>query len=164
MSPPVGAALWREVCEGGVIIDNVFVPQGCDVGSSIYAVHHNEEYFPDSYEFKPDRWIVSEENPKDAVEVARSAFGPFSLGSRGCAGQTMAYMELSNVLAKTIWYFDFRRPEGQLGLVGAGGAGKGNGRHRVGEFQLQDHLTSLHEGPFLQFRCRAGFEKELLEL
>lgn len=32
------------------------------------------------------------------------AFVPFMTGARGCAGKTMAYMEIGLVIAKTIWY------------------------------------------------------------
>lgn len=166
MTPPVGGPLWREVCVGGLVIDSELIPAGYDVSCSTYVIHHSEEIFPNSYTYKPERWIVSGDNPKEVVDRARAAFSPFSLGSRACAGRTMAYMEISDTLAKTIWYLDFRRPvSGHLGRVGEGTEGKGDGRGRVNEFQLMDHLTSSHDGPFLEFRCRAdsgeGFGKEL---
>lgn len=164
MSPPAGGTLWREVCEGGIVIDNQFIPAGYDVGYSIYALHHNEEYFPDSYIFKPERWIESEDNTKEAIEQSRLAFSPFSAGSRGCAGKAMAYKEISNTLAITIWYMDFRRPDGPLGLVGEGVPGSPDGRSVVGEFQLEDHLTSFQDGPYIQFRIRKEVEQELGEL
>ncbi|KAF4636423.1 hypothetical protein G7Y89_g1665 [Cudoniella acicularis] len=160
MSPPAGGTLWREVCEGGVVVDDAYIPAGCDVGCSVYAVHHNEKYFPDSYKYKPERWIA-EDTPKEIIELARLAFNPFSLGPRGCAGKTMAYMELCNTLGRAIWYMDFRRADGPLGLVGAGSSDDKNGRNRVDEFQLQDHLTSSHDGPYIQFSVRKGFEKGL---
>lgn len=165
MSPPISGILWREVCPGGITIDDHFLPPGTDIGVSPYAVHHSEILYPDSYTYKPERWIVSEGNPKEAVERARDAFSPFSLGSRACAGRNMAYMELADAVAKTIWCADFRRAEGPLGLVAAGRPGAKDGRHRVREFQLQEHLTCSHVGPFLQFRGRkeVGGEKMLMD-
>jgi cytochrome P450 len=118
-------------------------------------VQHNEEYFPDSFKFDPERWIVSDINPKERVEMAREAFLPFSMGPRGCPGKTMAYMELSNTMAKALWYFDFRAAEGTLGDVGAGRSDGPKGRQRPKEFQVIDHLTSTHEGPYIQFKLRA---------
>ena len=161
MTPPSPSVLWREVCAAGVLVDSESIPRGYDVGCSTYTIHHNEEYFPDSYTFYPERWIPSAENPKDAVDKARLAFDPFSQGPRACAGKTMAYMEMSNVLAKTVWFMDFRRPDGPLGLIGEGRPGDRKGRHRVKEFQVQDIITSFHDGPFVEFRCREGLEKEL---
>lgn len=163
MSPPISGTLWREVCPGGIHIDGIYLPPGIDVGVNPYAVHHNEDLYPDSYTYKPERWIVSEDNPKETVERGRLAFSPFSLGTRACAGRNMAYMELADAIARTIWYTDFRRAEGPLGQVAAGVPGHRDGRHRVREFQLQEHLTCSHDGPFLQFRGRKGIGEELFK-
>ena len=154
MSPPISGTLWREVCPGGLRIDDEFVRAGVDVGVNPYALHHNEDIYPESYVYKPERWIVSERNSKEAVEAARLAFSPFSLGPRVCAGRNMAYMEIADAIATTIWYTDFRRAEGPLGSVSAGEKGGRDGRHREHEFQLQEHITCSHTGPFLQFRER----------
>ena len=162
LTPPSGGILWREVCTEALLVDNQSIPGGYDVGCSIYTIHHNKEYFPDPHAFKPERWIPSAENPKEDIAKARLAFHPFSIGPRACAGKTMAYMQVSDIIAKTIWYMDFRRPEGPLGLVGEGVKGDRNGRNRVDEFQVQDHITSSHDGPFLEFRCREGFSEEIL--
>ena len=42
MSPPVGTALWREVCEGGVVVGGELIPAGSDVGCSLYSIFHDE--------------------------------------------------------------------------------------------------------------------------
>ena len=57
MSPATPGALWREVLEGGLFLDGHHIPAGYEVATSIYAIHHNEAYFPDSYAFRPERWI-----------------------------------------------------------------------------------------------------------
>jgi cytochrome P450 len=157
MTPPAGGILWREVMPGtgGIMIDGHYVPEGCDVGVTIYGMQHNKCYFPDSFTFDPERWIVSETNPKDRIEMARQALQPFSTGPRGCPGKTMAYMELSNAIAKTLWYFDLRAVEGSLGDIGAGKPEGPLGRRRKKEFQVIDHLTSTHDGPYIQFKLRA---------
>lgn len=161
MSPPITGTLWREVCPGGIVLDNEFIPEGIDVGVSLYAVHHNEALFPDSYTFKPERWIPGEGSSLKTLERARHAFNPFSLGARACAGRNMAYMELSDTLARTIWYLDFRRADGPVGSVGGGVAGARNGRDKVHEFQMHEYLTVHHEGPFLQFRARETIHPQL---
>lgn len=69
-------------------------------------------------------------------------------------GRSLALMELMSVLVHVVWKFDFRIAEGEEGMVGEGGPKKEWGRHRVGEFQLYDHLTAAKEGPVLQFRRR----------
>jgi len=159
MSCPISGTLWREVCAGGITVDNEHIPAGTDIGVNPYAIFHNESVFPSSSVFIPERWIVSESNPQEIVDQARHAFQPFSLGPRSCAGRTMAYMELSNTIAKTCWYLDFKRAEGPLGVVSAGIKGGPKGRDNEKEFQLLEHVTCTHDGPYLQFRLRKGIEK-----
>ena len=154
MSPPAGGAMWREVEAEGVQINDNYIPRGYDVGTSMYAIHHNEDYFPDSYTFRPERWIPNDAVSEKNVQLAHAALNPFSLGSRGCIGKGLAYMELSDVLAMVVWTMEFRRPEGELGTVGEGNPGSLDGRHRLKEFQLEDHLTSTKNGPFVEFRRR----------
>ncbi|MCJ1443830.1 MAG: hypothetical protein MMC23_004330 [Stictis urceolatum] len=160
MSPPISSTLWREILSPGLTLDSDFVPPGVVVGASPYAVHHNPDIFPDPYSFKPERWIESKENPKEVLEKAKHGFSPFSLGSRSCAGRTMAYAELSDTVARTIWWCDFKRAEGDLGKVAEGHEGVRGPRGRKGEFQMFDHITCNHDGPFVVFGRREGLELE----
>jgi cytochrome P450 len=46
-------------------------------------IHHNEEIFPKSYKFKPERWL--EKRPEGAPPLDRYLVS-FSKGSRACLG------------------------------------------------------------------------------
>jgi len=46
-------------------------------------IHHNEEIFPESYKFKPERWL--EKRPEGAPSLDRYLVS-FSKGSRQCLG------------------------------------------------------------------------------
>jgi cytochrome P450 len=46
-------------------------------------IHHNEDIFPDSYTFKPERWL--EKRPDGAPPLDRYLTS-FSKGSRQCVG------------------------------------------------------------------------------
>ena len=156
MSPPTSGAPWREVQDGGVLVDGELFPSGCDVGCCLYALHHNEAYFPDSFTFAPERWITGESFvSKDQRERAANAVKPFSLGPRGCAGKSLALLELSLTTAKVLWAMDFRRAAGPQGDLGQGALGSSEGRHRPKEYQLFTHITSSGHGPVLQYRRRA---------
>ncbi|KAI0453471.1 cytochrome P450 [Xylaria acuta] len=160
MSPPVPGALWRMQDPGDeqpLVIDGHVVPKGTLMGVSIYAIHHNEEYFPDSFAFKPERWLAagtSSSEEEAAAKRMHDAFAAFSTGSRSCAGKPLAYMESSLVLAKTLWYFDFESAPGKLGEVGGGNPDGPPGRSRLDEYQLGDIFTASHDGPYLMFRPR----------
>ncbi|KAI0168398.1 hypothetical protein BJ166DRAFT_590842 [Pestalotiopsis sp. NC0098] len=87
----------------------------------------------------------------------RAAFAPFAFGETGCLGKAMAYHEMSLVVAKTLWYFDFARAPGEAGDLGGGRPGDRDGRHRVDEYQLFDHAVANHDGPNLVFNPRGEY-------
>lgn len=53
------------------------------VGMTSVHIHHNEEIFPESYKFKPERWL--ENRPERAPPLDRYLVA-FSKGSRQCIG------------------------------------------------------------------------------
>lgn len=157
ITPPVSGTLWRELYaderDQPLIIDGHVVPSGTQVGVCIYSLHHNEKYFTDPYSFRPERWLVDDEAQ---IRLQNSAFCPFSVGPRACAGKAMAYLEFSLVVAKTLWAFDFRLAPG--GKSGGGAPGKSHGGRREDEFQLYDIFAAMHVGPELVFTARDGTE------
>ena len=148
LAPSGPGTLWRELIRddtaerGPLIIDGHVVKPGTQVGVCTYAIHHDEEYFPDPFAFKPERWLAD-----DAATRHNAAFAPFSIGSRSCAGKSLAYLEVGLTMAKTLWYFDFDRPAGKLGDIGGGKMGRSGGRGRPDEFQLYDIFTSTWPSP-----------------
>ena len=154
MSPPVGGALWREVCQGGVNIDGRNVPQGYDVGVGIYAIHHNPDYYPDSYSYKPERWIPGEATSKEFVDLARAAFSAFSIGPVGCLGKNLAYLELRVTLAKVLWTLDMKQVADDQPKTPRCGYLDKYKDHRESEYLLRDRFTSWKDGPMMSFRVR----------
>jgi cytochrome P450 len=154
MAPPVPAHIPREVLPGGAVIDGKIFPAGTVVGVSTYALHHNEAYFNDPFTFSPERWIVDPATgvSSDSVAEAQSAFCPFSIGTRGCIGKNMAYMELGLALTYLLWNYDIRAKAGDK--TGEGAPGKAWGRERNDEYQLFDHFVSKRDGPVVEFKAR----------
>lgn len=163
MSPPAPGTLWRELPsnspETHVVIDGHIVPRGTLVGVNTYTIHHNETYFKDPFEFEPERWLMYEkgsEQDNADFKLQQEAFQPFSLGTRACVGKVMANMEMSLLVARTLWYLDFERAggtgidkEGENTLVGEA-RGRLGGREK--EFEIFDQLVTSHNGPLLRFR------------
>jgi cytochrome P450 len=154
IAPASPAPLWREVKTGGAVIDHQVMLAGTNVAATIYAMHHNAEYFPEPYSFRPERWIASMDNPKEKIDAARVAFIPFSTGPRGCVGKPLAMKELTLTLARILWSLDFKMVEGEMGKLGEGGPGLGAGRERRDEYQLKGGFTAGKKGPVVQFRRR----------
>ncbi|KAF2815851.1 benzoate 4-monooxygenase cytochrome P450 [Mytilinidion resinicola] len=148
--PCVSSQFPREVLPGGMTVDDQYIPAGTVVGTSPYALHHNEENYPDSFAFKPERWLGDEES----VARAKSAFNTFSVGQYNCIGKNVAYLAIKLVIAKLLWGYEVRVPE-EVGLIGGGGRGAWKGDlRRENEYQLLDYLVGYREGPIVQFRKR----------
>ncbi|KAJ0349362.1 hypothetical protein COL154_013597 [Colletotrichum chrysophilum] len=66
MHPGVSYPLERIVPEGGVELCGVHLPAGTVVGMNAAVVHRNYEIFgQDADEFRPERWLCSEEQAKN---------------------------------------------------------------------------------------------------
>ncbi|KAI0193892.1 cytochrome P450 [Astrocystis sublimbata] len=135
MSPPIPGTLWRQQAADDTDA-SAFIVDGHVIPSGTY------NYYPEPFKYKPERWL----GPASELLVA------FSTGSRGCPGKSMAYMELSLVLAKALWYFDFKPAPGDLGQVGFDKTGS--------EFRIYDVYISTHDGPWLTFTPRDTFLKD----
>lgn len=161
LAPPVPTHLPREVLKGGLVVDGEFFPEGTVVGTSAYCISHSEEYYPQAWEFRPERWILVEdggEGSKESIKIAKDTFCAFSLGTRGCAGRSVAYLELMLELARCLWLFDIRKAE----RYGAGGVQnklmrereRRWGRPMKDEYQLVERFLVERDGPEVEFRPR----------
>jgi cytochrome P450 len=75
MSPPVSGTTWRQLYDDEdktkpLVVDGHVIPPGTLVGVNTYSLHHNEEYFPDSFTFKPERWLEADEQAKASMNRA----------------------------------------------------------------------------------------------
>lgn len=146
-TPPISGILPRNVLPGGMAIDGHDIPSGTDVGISAYAIHHNAKYYPDPFDYRPERWIISESNTKQDIELAKSAFAPYSIGPRSCIGMPLAYVEMMITAARTLFKFDMRLASS----LGEGAPELPLERRRKDEFQIQDNFIAHKDGPMVEF-------------
>jgi len=148
LAPSVPSAFPREVLSGGLKVGDLHIPAGITVGVSAYAIHHNEDYYPDSFAFQPERWL----GDKDKVRQARNAFLNFGAGQYNCIGKSVAILASKLVLAKLLYAYDIRAANSKL--TGGGAPELGRGRERENEYQLLDCLVSYRSGPLVQLKAR----------
>lgn len=146
MSPPGGGPLWREVGEGGAIIDGVQIPEGYDVAVGIHSIHHNPVYFPNPYEFEPMRWMKSDGVECETPQMYK-AYIPFGMGARSCVGKPMALHELMLATATLIYQFEMRAIDRDEDLWS-------KGQTVPKPFLLRDHVTGQKDGPLIEFQLR----------
>ena len=109
------------------------MPAGTTIIAGISAINCSKEIWgEDAQEFKPERWLVDTDAE---VQKLRSAYFPFSLGTRGCIGKNMALLSIYLVVARLTVLFDIESRD-PLPL----------------EFHVKDHFAAGgKEGPFLKF-------------
>jgi len=161
MSPSAPGVFYREILPGGISVYNKdtgkvdHFHEGLDLGTGIYAIHHNLDYFPNPFTYNPSRWLSPATSP-EKVALARSAFMPFSSGPRACVAKPLAYLELTLAVARVVWLGEMR----VAGREGEGGWGVWKNREvRKDEYQVEDQMTSWKDGPVLEFRGREGLDE-----
>lgn len=78
-------------------LGGVSVPAGTELAFSPKALHRDPRYFGQPDSFDPDRWA-----PERAGQVPRTAFIPFSDGSRRCIGENFGWVEMVVALANIV--------------------------------------------------------------
>ncbi|KAF5027084.1 hypothetical protein F66182_796 [Fusarium sp. NRRL 66182] len=100
MYPPLPFPLPRVVPEGGDIVDGHFIPGGTIVSTNPFAASMSPDNFKDPWTFSPERWLNSAGD--DNLEASQ----PFSLGTRGCLGKSLGWLEMRTTLAKMHFKYD----------------------------------------------------------
>ena len=142
LCPPKASSLPREVMEGGIVIDGINVPEGMTVGTSIYALHHDPDIYPDPFAYNPSRWL---QQPQD--RRMRAAFCPFLKGPRMCPGQTVAYFAIQLALFHLVYRYDVKATVGKV--TGGGSENLPEGTKREDEYQFNDWILGFADGPLV---------------
>ncbi|KAI1078603.1 benzoate 4-monooxygenase cytochrome P450 [Whalleya microplaca] len=98
--PPVPMGLPRLVPDDGDTVDGIFLPAGVTVSTHPLAASLASANFHDPWSFKAERWIQPSE--KDNLDCSQ----PWSLGTRGCIGRNLAWLDMRTTLAKLVWVYD----------------------------------------------------------
>ncbi|CAN7974914.1 unnamed protein product [Ixodes persulcatus] len=108
MLPPA-TRLERLAAEDYVLGDTgIKVPKGCIIAIPIYSMHHDPEYFPDPFTFKPER----QETIRTNIESIRPyTYLPFGAGPRNCIGNRFALEAIKIALLHVVRSVEFYRSQ-----------------------------------------------------
>lgn len=63
--------------------------------------------FNDMNLFRPERWLVTDQNGNESVDHAAAPQMLFSLGPRSCFGKRLGQLNMRVLLVLLIWHFEF---------------------------------------------------------
>ncbi|ETN41001.1 uncharacterized protein HMPREF1541_02933 [Cyphellophora europaea CBS 101466] len=102
--PSIVFQLPRYAPDGGLYIDGKHIPAGYEVGISPLAQNHDTAIWgEDAGEFKPERWLESEERSRylSSFDLTFGGHGP-----RMCVGRNIALVEVHKFIAQLFHHFD----------------------------------------------------------
>ncbi|QFS47424.1 Cytochrome P450 [Nostoc sphaeroides CCNUC1] len=94
---PIAMTAFVRVVKTPIKIMGYELPQGTAIVPSIYLAHHREEVYPQSKQFKPERFLERQYSPYEYL--------PFGGGNRRCIGMAFAQYEMKIVLATILSEF-----------------------------------------------------------
>lgn len=97
--------------EEDIKLDNYMVPAGTPIVFSLYTTSRSERYFNQALDFKPERWMRSEQLnggvcPHRSERKHAYASLPFGFGARNCIGRRLAELEMFLFLASYVKQFE----------------------------------------------------------
>ncbi|SPJ87907.1 related to isotrichodermin C-15 hydroxylase (cytochrome P-450 monooxygenase CYP65A1) [Fusarium torulosum] len=104
--PPLPIGLPR-TCPGAMV-DRWYVPSSTEVSVDNFVMSHDQRFFPEPDEFRPERWLG------DQMANNKEASRPFSMGPRACLGINLAYLEAKLILAIMVYFFDWELVDKKL--------------------------------------------------
>ncbi|EGG21063.1 hypothetical protein DFA_00936 [Cavenderia fasciculata] len=100
--PPTPNSILRE-CNQDIMVGDYFIRKGAMVIQNIWAVHHDEDYYPEPNKFIPERFL--EDNHA-------SHYFPFGIGGRSCPGSNVADITLFLLCANLLSRFKIKSEDG----------------------------------------------------
>ncbi|VDN58614.1 unnamed protein product [Dracunculus medinensis] len=98
---PQAPRLLRE-CNKDIEIGGIYFEKGSALLVPIFAIHYNNDYYPDPEKFDPERF-----SPENIVHRDPLAWLPFGFGPRICIGQRLATTTTRLILARLLRDFHF---------------------------------------------------------
>lgn len=93
------------------VYNGMYIPKNTGLILNCYEVHHNEEKYPDSFAFNPDRYmgdtLTCAESSKLSNAMDRDHWA-FGAGRRICPGIHVAERELWLAISRLLWAYDIR--------------------------------------------------------
>ncbi|UYV63644.1 CYP3A4 [Cordylochernes scorpioides] len=96
-------------------LGEIRVPKDCLISLPIYALHTDPAWFPEPFQYRPERWvevcpglIVFLFEAEAKADIPQCAFLPFGVGPRSCIGMRLAMLTLKMTLVELLQDFTLK--------------------------------------------------------
>jgi cytochrome P450 len=96
-------------CTTDTSIGGKRIPQGTQVLLNLWALHHDESFWKNSFQFRPERFLDAEGEVVSASHENRRRLMPFGAGPRVCVGEVLALGRLFLIIATMAQVFDIEQ-------------------------------------------------------
>ncbi|BDA68829.1 hypothetical protein CAL7716_029950 [Calothrix sp. PCC 7716] len=97
---PVAMLTFTRLVQEPVELLGQSLEPGTRVGGCIYLLHHREDLYPNSNQFRPERFLER--------QYSQFEFMPFGGGARRCIGDALAMFEMKLVMATIISQYEMK--------------------------------------------------------
>ncbi|KAL9622050.1 MAG: hypothetical protein Q9160_003549 [Pyrenula sp. 1 TL-2023] len=104
----VATRLVRVLSNGPLIYGNHVIPQGTPVGMDLFDISHDEDIFPDSKVYRPDRWLDDDGTWNQKATSLSKYRVWFGRGTRNCLGRELAKAEVFHGIATVFRRFEMK--------------------------------------------------------
>lgn len=91
------------------------IPKGSWIQGNVWAIHHNENDFPDPDRFNPKRFLPG--HPDNRPFPTERGYMTFGWGRRVCSGQVLAEQGTWITIARILWGFNVQKARRSDGSV-----------------------------------------------
>ncbi|KIK66386.1 hypothetical protein GYMLUDRAFT_38189 [Collybiopsis luxurians FD-317 M1] len=102
----------RKVLKDFTFSNGVTVPAGATLAIPVWAIHHDNDYFPDADKFDGFRFSRMRENPdqssKHQMVTPTTDYLIFGTGRHACPGRFFAVNEVKAIIAHLLLAYDFK--------------------------------------------------------
>ncbi|KAF7352522.1 Cytochrome P450 2F2 [Mycena venus] len=91
--------------------NGMFIPKDTVVVLNCFTMHHDEERYPDSYTFNPDRYLSDDLSCAESAKLSNVDLRDhwtFGAGRRICPGLVVAERELFLAISRILWCFNVK--------------------------------------------------------
>ncbi|KIK51006.1 hypothetical protein GYMLUDRAFT_50857 [Collybiopsis luxurians FD-317 M1] len=104
--------LERKVLKDFTFSNGVTVPAGVTVAVPVWAIHHDNDYFPDADKFDGFRFSRMREDPDQSIKhqmvTPTTDYLLFGTGRHACPGRFLAVNEVKAIIAHLLLTYDFK--------------------------------------------------------